>query len=257
MTEIRPINKSEAEQFLRLLCDVFTLDFRRAHDVFFSEPLFDLGRKWALFEGREMISVLTTTPLTFGWGNAIGIAGVATRREARRRGHASRLIREVLRRSETAGEGPALLFAREPQVYEKNGFERLDRVIRAPLPVAPVWEPDLPMTTRAIQDIYDAWAQRDPSRLRRDRRRWKYWSWHFRICSVFRDGYLCTEPGTLREAIFSPNPCLLSLEPGTEWFGTTAMADQLGLGFAESVLELYLMGHRFPTVPQMFMTDQF
>ena len=81
MTEIRPVRPDEAEAFLELLCDVFSLDLNRAYDVFFSEPLFDLDRKWALFEGREMVSILTTTPLIFGWGRAaMAVASAAGRR---------------------------------------------------------------------------------------------------------------------------------------------------------------------------------
>jgi hypothetical protein len=61
VTEIRTIHESEGETFLRLMCGVFGLDFNRAYDVFFTEPLFDLDRKWALFEGNEMVSILTTS----------------------------------------------------------------------------------------------------------------------------------------------------------------------------------------------------
>ena len=77
MTEIRPIRLDETDAFLRILCTVFELDFFRAQGLFREEPLFDIDRKWALFERGEMVSILTTTPLIFGWGKANGIAGVA------------------------------------------------------------------------------------------------------------------------------------------------------------------------------------
>ncbi|PNA17660.1 hypothetical protein C1X78_26005, partial [Pseudomonas sp. MPR-R1B] len=89
---------------------------------------FDLDRKWALFEGGEMVSVLTTTPLLFGWGPAIGIAGVATAVNRRREGHAGRLIEQVLRAAARDGEGPALLLAKDVALYERLGFEPIDRV---------------------------------------------------------------------------------------------------------------------------------
>lgn len=257
MTDIRPIREDEAERFLGVLCDVFALDFDRAYDVFFSEPLFDLNRKWALFEGSEMVSILTTTSLTFGWGQAIGIAGVATLKERQREGHASRLLQRVLRESERNGEPGALLFAREPALYEKNGFEALDRVVRAPIANGDFEDPGEPLSFEAIQARYDAWAAESPDRLRRDEQRWKYWRWHYRVATAFRDGYVCHEPGALREALFNIEDGSLPVPPDTEWFGATLMADQLGLTFETATVDLYLMGRNVPGVPQMFMTDQF
>ena len=256
MTEIRPIREAEAEAFLRLLCDVFSLDYNRAYDVFFAEPLFDLRRKWALFEGQEMVSILTTTPLTFGWGRAVGIAGVATQPDRRAEGHATRLLQRVLRESEKAGEGAALLFARDASLYERNGFEALDRVIRAPLTLG-VDEPADSLSPEEVRAQYDAWAEQHPDRLRRDDRRWRYWNWHYRIAWPFGDGYMCYEPGVLREALFTPGATSLPLPAETEFLGTTLIADQLELPVHDPVVDLYLMGRAVPGVPQMFMTDQF
>jgi len=257
MTEIRPIREEEAERFLHLLCDVFNLDYGRAVDVFFTEPMFDLSRKWALFRGREMVSILTTTPLEFGWGRAIGIAGVATSERHRRAGYAGMLIEEVLRQSALRGEGAALLFAREFGLYERAGFVTLDRVIRAPLRVLPV-DPDLEaMEYEEVRATYDVWSQAHPARLRRDDLRWHYWQWHFRICLPHGPGYICHEPGTLRELILPAPQALLPIPADTEWFGLTSMASALGLSFETAAVELYLMGYGMPDVPQMFMTDQF
>jgi GNAT superfamily N-acetyltransferase len=257
MTDIRTIRESEGEAFLQLLCDVFELDFNRAYDIFFTEPMFDLDRKWALFEGPQMVSILTTTPLEFGWGRAIGIAGVATRKDRQGEGHASRLLQRVLRESKRRGEGPALLFAKELALYERNGFESLDRVVRAPLRAVAEDEFAEPMLFEEVQRTYDAWAAAHPDRLRRDERRWNYWKWHYRVCSPFRDGYVCHEPGVLREAVYSVEDGFLPVPHGTDWFGTTLMADHLGLTFETATVELYLMGKDIPGVPQMFMTDQF
>ncbi|MGV3617849.1 MAG: GNAT family N-acetyltransferase [Fimbriimonas sp.] len=256
MTEIRPIRETEAEPFLQLLCDVFNLDYNRAYDVFFSEPMFDLQRKWALFEGAEMVSILTTTPLTFGWGNAIGIAGVATRVNRQREGHASRLLQRVFRESERRGEGPALLFAREAELYERNGFEPLDRIIRAKVILDPEEITD-PMEQVDIERLYNEWSAAHPDRLRRDARRWNYWRWHYRLAAPFRDGYVCHEPGVLREALYTGQARALPLAPDTEFLGSTFIADLLELPLTDPTVDLYLMGRNVPGIPQMFMTDQF
>ncbi len=203
-----------------------------------------------------MISVLTTTPLEFGWGRCVGIAGVATKKNRQREGHATQLIERVLKTSERAGEGPALLFARELGLYERLGFEPLDRVVRAPIQLEPE-EIDEPMDQDAIEAQYDAWSREHPDRLRRDRQRWNYWRWHYRIASPYRDGYLCHEPGVLREALFTGKASALPLPKDTEFLGTTFMADQLELPVFDAVVDLYLMGRKVPGVPQLFMTDQF
>ena len=198
MTEIRPIRSDEADQFLETLCSVFGLDFNRAHDIFYSEPYFDLDRKWVLFEGREMVSILTTTPLKFGWGNAIGIAGVATQASRRSEGHATRLIDRVIKESERMGEGAALLFAKNTAVYEKCGFEAIDRVVRAPIAVSGISEDVPPMSNADVREVYDRWSHADPSRLLRDEKRWEYWNWHYRVCENWGGGYVLHEPSVLR-----------------------------------------------------------
>lgn len=258
MTEIRPIRENEAEAFLQLLCDVFGLDFDRAQGLFYDEPMFDLRRKWALFEGTEMISVLTTTPLEFGWGRAYGIAGVATRTERRGEGHASKLLERVHSEAKRNGEGAGLLFAKELGVYERTGFEPLDRVIRAPIATVPNTDISPPMHIEEVRAMYAAWAEGHPDRLRRDRKRWTYWKWHFRECYSFVDGYLCYENDTLREGIWSQSQSALPLGKNAEWFGTTYMTDLLEVPLASPpTIELYLMGRDVPGVPQLFMTDQF
>jgi GNAT superfamily N-acetyltransferase len=257
MIDIRPIHDRESEAFLRLMCEVFGLDFNRAYDVFYTEPLFDINRKWALFEGREMVSILTTSPLIFGWGRAIGIAGVATRKERQGEGHASTLLQKVMKESARNGETGSLLFARELSLYERNGFEALDRVIRAPIKTE--MEEGFPdsFEFETVVEKYDKWSQAHPDRLRRDEKRWDYWRWHYRICTPFQSGYLSIEPGLLREPIYESPVDSLPLPPGTDWFGTTFMADQLEIPLHDPVVELYLMGHNVPGIPQLFMTDQF
>lgn len=255
--DIRPIRAGEAEQFLRLLCDTFDLDFARAHRVFFAEPLFDLNRKWAAFEGSEMVSILTTVGLEFGWGKAIGIAGVATRKDVQRRGYAARLLDQVLTCAASAGETGALLFAKNPSLYSKCGFEVRDEVLRGPIQTSPEREPFELLEFNDVQERYNRWSLQDPNRLVRDDRRWGYWRWNLRVCTAVGDGYICTEAGVVREIVADKPIRDWSLPAGTEWLGLRSMADRLAVPLRGAQHDLHLMVRNVPGQPQMFMTDQF
>ncbi len=257
MIEIRPIRQEEADEFLRLMCSAFGLDFLRARSVFFSEPYYDLARKWALFDAGQMVSVLTTTPLLFGWGPAVGIAGVATNSRCARQGYGGRLLHEVLDRCRADGEEAAVLFAANPTLYERAGFQTVDHVLRADLPSHESWEYQSPMSTNEVRNIYTHWAEQDLNRLRRDERRWALWNWNFRVCSSYSDGYLASEPGALREAIFTGQPEPLPLPSGAEWFGQSLVSNLLELPLENTRKELHLMTRNCSGVPVMFMTDQF
>jgi GNAT superfamily N-acetyltransferase len=255
--ETRPIRAPEAETFLRLLCDVFELDFNRAHRIFFSEPLFDLNRKWALFEGGEMISILTNVPLDFGWGKAIGIAGVATARDKQNQGHAGRLLSAVMDAAAAEGETGTLLFARNPTLYRKLGFEVVDTVVRGPIEVTPEVGPFEILEFQDVQARYDHWALQDPNRLRRDDKRWGYWRWNLRVCTALEDGYMCVEAGVVRECVASRPADEWPLPQGSEWRGLTSMAKQIEIPLLSTEPDLHLMSRQVPGIPQMFMTDQF
>jgi GNAT superfamily N-acetyltransferase len=257
MTEIRPIHESEGETFLALLCDVFELDYYRAEGIFFTEPMFDLNRKWALFDGPEMVSILTTVPLEFGWGRAFGVAGVATTPKRRSEGLAGQLLDKVIEESAKRGETGALLFARELGVYAKHGFEAIDRVVRGNIIGVPEQKNPNVLEWSEIRELYDDWASRDQDRLRRDEKRWKYWKWNLRVCTGLADGYMCLEGNTMREAVVGSALPAWPVGPYTEWLGLTFMADQLGIKLEEPELDLYLMGYNIPRIPQMFLTDQF
>lgn len=257
MREIRPIREQEADNFLGLLCNVFGLDFNRASHVFFHEPYFDLNRKWGLFEGRELLSILTTTPLEFGWGRAIGIAGVATRSDARRQGLATQLLDKVLREAERNQENAAFLFANHPHVYEKSGFSLVDHVIRAPVLAAPGYR-ELPfMPETDVHRIYETWSQAHPNRLRRDARRWKLWQFNMRRGVPLLGGYSVAEGGLMRECVVRDFASPWPVERGAEWFGLSSMASSLGIPLGPAKQELLMMSRSAPQGPQMFMTDQF
>lgn len=257
MTEIRPIREHEVDPFLELMCEVFALDFNRAYPLFREEPMFDINRKWALFEGQEIISVLTTTPLQFGWGNAIGIAGVATRESRRSEGYGRKLIKKVLKVAEDAGEGAAMLFASDLRLYESLGFEGLDRVVQGQVATLPIEvdSPQIPFDQ--LKHTYDSWSEADPNRLRRSEKRWQYWKWTLRDCRKVQDGYLTLENSTIREALLTEPLKRLPVSRGTEWLGTSYMTDQLEIPLGTLSVPMYLMGHKIPGQPQFFMTDQF
>lgn len=256
MIVIRSIYESEAETFLRLLCDVFELDLARAHCVFFNEPLFDLQSKWALFDEGRMVSILTTVPLCFGWGQAIGIAGVATTPSERRKGRAGALVRHVVEEAFGRGCRTAYLFARQTAAYEKVGFRVVDQVVRAPLVCWPPQGQEDILEKEEVRRIYDEWAVADPRRLRRDDRRWAYWSWNLRLSLRHGNGYICQEGLTVKEAVgIGPEEWRCPI--GTEWFGLQSVSRELHIPIKSGHRELDLMAIGDCHVPIMFMTDQF
>lgn len=256
MREIRPIRDTEAVSFLRLLCDVFGVDFSRARAIFFNEPMFDLNRKWALFEDGEMRSILTTVPLSFGWGKAIGVAGVATTPEHRGQGLAAELLQGVLQVSAHRGEGPCALFATDPRLYSSLGFEVVDESVLISLPNQPFQETPM-VDVSDVERIYTEWSEANPARLRRDRLRWKFWKWNLRMSWECGEGYLCAEGDTVREVI--------TTAPVSEWptlahgqfLGLRSVAESLGLPMEEAKRQGHLMVRGFPMRPEFFLTDQF
>jgi len=252
--EIRPIVDSEAVTFLQLVCDVFELDFARARTVFFNEPFFDLSRKWALFDEGQMAAVLTGVPLQFGWGRGVGIASVATRPSLRGRGYATELLRTALEAFRAGGEGAAYLFAQDPSMYVRMGFEPVDEMVRVPLPAQPPGS-ELPfLASEDIHAIYQAWSEDHPDRLRRDETRWKAWRWGMRACVPASGGYVCVEGSVVREAIVDRE---ITWPVGnlTDWVGLRGMCSQLGLKPALTTAKLLAYGT--DRRPQMFLTDQF
>lgn len=252
----RPISDAETEEFLSLLCGVFNLDFNRAKSVFYSEPFFDLTRKWALFRDGEMVSILTTTPLTFGSLTSIGIAGVATRPQDRCQGLAQQLLEAVLEDAAARGEHGALLFAHEETVYRRVGFVHIDDVIRGEVS-ATGDEGGEPLEFEAVQDLYNAWSRAKPGRLERDDRRWRYWNWMLRSCESTGAGYICHEPGIVREAVGLENLESWPVPSGTEWVGLASLTKAIGVPIRSASRELLLMATGFTEPPAMFMTDQF
>ncbi|MES1227576.1 MAG: GNAT family N-acetyltransferase, partial [Armatimonadota bacterium] len=156
MITCRPIRPDEADTYLSLLCEVFDLDQSRAGQVFYSEPFYDLARKWALFDSGHMTSILSMTPLTFGWGDAVGIAGVATLPSARGKGFGQRLLESALAGSE---ERSALLFAYRPTLYARVGFEVIDEVISGEISSFPHFDEVEPVEVAEVKQMYTRWSE--------------------------------------------------------------------------------------------------
>jgi GNAT superfamily N-acetyltransferase len=257
MIEVRTIQPNETEAFLQLLSDAFAIDPNRARRAFYSDPFFDLNRKWALFDHGQMRSILTTTPLLFGWGRAFGIAGVATQSQFRGQGYGKFLLESVLRHGQNVGEPTALLFAHQTTVYERCGFTLLDHVISGTIRLdgdpGHARNLDIPV----VQQKYTAWSERSVNRLRRDERRWRYWSWVYRPCEPFGDGYICHEPNLCREAIPGAGQTVWPVPPNTRWLGLRSLTDALGVPLTDQREEMMLMGYQVPGAVEMFMTDQF
>lgn len=249
---------TESDDFLKLLCGVFGLDIGRARSVFFQEPMYDINRKWGLFENDTLVSVLSTTPLEFGWGNAIGIAGVATDPSRRNRGLASALLNEVRRTAIEEGEGTVFLFASRPEIYQRAGYAIIDEAVRGSLRTLPRTTKTKSLSFSEVQTLYRQWCDQNPNRLRRNDRRWKLWQWNLKFCTQFNQGYLALEGSMVREALFPhPDGAPWSVPAGTDWFGLKSMTELLKVPLQSEKRELYLMGLGTDLPPQMFLTDQF
>lgn len=242
---------------MTILCDVFDLDYNLAHGVFFAEPGFDPGRKWALFADGEMKTILTTTPLVFGDSKAIGIAGVATIPSARGQGLAERLVAEVCAVSEAQGVREAILFAKRTDLYARCGFEVVDEVVRGPIAAMGYPETAATVPIEQVEHLYSEWCDESPRRLRRDSFGWARWKFNLKVCESMGLGYGCIEGSTMREAVFNETLTSWPVPEGTEWYGLRTLTTELGVPGDMASAELFLMGRNCPEPPQMFMTDQF
>ncbi|MBV6456999.1 MAG: hypothetical protein HONBIEJF_00104 [Fimbriimonadaceae bacterium] len=253
MIEIRTIKDAEARGFLGLLCSVFDLDFARASSVFFTEPFYDPRNKWALFSNGVLASILSLTPLEFGWGRAMGISGVATEPGHRRRGLARKLLDEVHRSIEV----PTMLFAQSTTLYEACGYVQVDAVVRGQIKECETMTIGEALSRKAIEAAYGTWAGQDPSRLRRDERRWRFWNWTLRSCEAMDNGYIGVESTVVREAVGVSKHTCWPVGPKVDWLGLESMTQDIGVPLKQQEITLKVMTRNFPQRPQMFMSDQF
>jgi len=257
MIDIRPIFANEAEAYVKVLCDTFSLDFRRVMSILFDPMFSDFYTKWALFDSGVVESILTTVPVSFGWGLGIGISGVATRESSRRKGYARQLLDTVHQTNENAGRPVALLFARDTRLYEDIGYVVVDDVVRASIKNIKIRRKVGPIETPSVHYLYNRWAEQDESRLIRDDERWKHWGWHLRTPTPCGDGYACVEGNVLREIIKSNQESLELPDRDIHWFGLRTIAESMGISLINPQRELIFMARNAPKPPQMLMTDQF
>jgi hypothetical protein len=149
------------------------------------------------------------------------------------------------------------LFAKDPRVYESIGFRILDEVIQGPMTYDPEAKPHRLLSLEESQAIYNAWAEKDPNRLRRDAQRWSYWTWNLRFCTAFSDGYVCQEGAIIREAIFSQPMIPWPMSEACEWSGLKSVAELLEVPLLRSTFSTHFMGYGIDAPPVMFQTDQF
>jgi GNAT superfamily N-acetyltransferase len=255
MREIRTISAFETDAFLRILCDVFSLDFARAAGVFKREPFYSLDRKWALFVNGAMASILTTVPVRFADGGAIGIAGVATLPAWRGQGFAGDLLRETLRVAEQNGEGRALLFARDNRMYEREGFVAIDEAFSTFLPRGIDVGDKRALEQGEVIRLYDAWSRSEPRALLRDATRWDFWAWTNRSAHRLNKGYYTVETGRVKEML--PEYASLPTGESLEWYGIKSVAEYLRIPISAPRPDTVLMAKNFGFKPLIFMTDQF
>ncbi len=204
-----------------------------------------------------MCSILTTTMLTFGWGNCIGIAGVATRPNVQNRGYGRTLLERVLEHSQLETQGRSMLFAHEESLYKKTGFELCDEVIQANIITDLAPEPVAQLSMGAVQSHYGRWSAEDPQRLVRTSDRWRYWGLSCRTCEPFCGGYYIPEPGLIREAVSFEAQTKWPVPEGSQWYGLRSVTKACQVPIKRARRELLFMTRNIPGQPQMFMTDQF
>jgi predicted acetyltransferase len=195
----------EEEAFLRLLCAGFGFDLPTARPYFYDDPYYPHNQRWGLWVGegrsRMLVSVLTAIPLQMWVGERLlpcmGIAGVTTHPQHRRRGYARQLLTAVLNALHAQGILGAALQAFDFGFYRPLGWEVVGTLMRVrltpmqlpPFPYAGVRravEADYP----AIRQLYEQHARSAhvTGRLLRDELRWNYLLWNFRHKLVYAEG---------------------------------------------------------------------
>jgi len=143
VAEIRAARPEEAEDTLQTLCAAFGLDADAARPIFYGDPFYDISHKRVLIvPGQGIASCLTIVPTLLHVGGvpvaAAGIAGVATRPDWQRRGHAAALLRATVPALwDELGCPLSLLHPLSAPFYRRLGWEHATRAARwAAVPAA-------------------------------------------------------------------------------------------------------------------------
>jgi predicted acetyltransferase len=197
----------EEEAFLRLLCTGFGFDLSTARPYFYDDPYYPHNQRWGLWVGegrsRTLVSILTAIPLKMWVGELLipcmGIAGVTTHPQHRRRGYARQLLTAVLSALHAQGVPGAALQAFDYGFYRPLGWEAVGMLMRMrltptqlpPFPsegVRRAVEADYPVIRQLYEQHARAHQTSSAGRLLRDELRWSYLLWNFRHKLVYADG---------------------------------------------------------------------
>jgi len=257
----RAATPADAEAVLQTLCAAFDLNAEAARPIFYADPYYDITHKRVLVTPQEgVVSCLTVVPALLQVGGvpvpAGGIAGVATRPECRRRGHAAALLEATVPALwDELGYPLSLLHPVSAPFYRCFGWETASRALRwcavpSSLPrhveaarVRPALASDWP----AIHLIQADLTYADTGASLRDMRRWRL----IALPVPGREAFVYCESGLVlgyslwerREGLFvlemhgrTPDARLglaghlaRQPEPTAEWPATPAVLERFGL----------------------------
>ncbi|MCW5935045.1 MAG: GNAT family N-acetyltransferase [Fimbriimonadia bacterium] len=208
---VAPITEEWNENYLRLLCMGFQLDFGMARQVFYDDPMRPFTERWGLWtvvSGEEqLVSVMNVSPAPM-WvhGQVIptaGISGVTTHINHRKQGYSSRLLTDTMPALKQKGFLAAALVPYSHHFYRPLGWETVGCLFRLRLPPKrlPAFTESRWMRRYEVSDesaLKKLYAQRCPprnGRLAREELRWQYVLWNNRRKWVWHDqgevrGYL-------------------------------------------------------------------
>ena len=182
----RAARLEEAEAVLETLCAAFDLNVEAARPIFYADPYYDISHKRVLaLPQAGIVSCLTVVPTLLRVGGVPvcsgGIAGVATRPEWQRRGHAAALLAATVPALWDELAYPiSLLHPLSAPFYRRFGWETASRAVSwAAIPstlprsaeaaqVRPLIEADWP----AIHRLHAEMTQTGTGACVRDARRW-------------------------------------------------------------------------------------
>lgn len=183
----RAARPAEAEAVLETLCAAFDLNADAARPIFYADPYYDLSHKRVLLAPPTgIVSCLTVVPALLQVGGvpvpAGGIAGVATRPECLRQGHAAALLEATVPALwDELGCPLSLLHPLSAPFYRRFGWETASRTLRwstvpSSLPRHPEAagvRPAVPSDWPAIHELQADLTRDQTGASVRDGRRWR------------------------------------------------------------------------------------
>jgi len=185
-SEVRAARPDEAEAVLETLCAAFDLNVNAARPIFYGDPFYDLSHKRVLsLHNIGIVSCLTVVPATLRIGGmpvpAGGIAGVATRPEFQRQGHAAALLAATVAALWEELHYPlSLLHPLSAPFYRRFGWETASSAVAWAADSASLPKYDTSVSVRpasyqdwpAIDALHADLTQNDTGSCVRGARRW-------------------------------------------------------------------------------------